>query len=98
MSYEVVNKRSVFCDIEAIVDHYKMISAALANTFLDRLEETKEYVVNYPLAFQIKYKNVRTILIKQFPYHIHYIVDEKRQQLIILAVIHAYKNQMNNDS
>ena len=38
MSYEVLNKHSVFCDIEAIVDHYKLISVPHSNTFLDQLE------------------------------------------------------------
>ena len=36
-------------------------------------------------AFQIKYKNVRIILLKKFPYHIHYLIDEVEKQIVILA-------------
>ena len=92
MSYSFVNKPAVTFDIEDIVDYYKSINYELANTFLDRLEEAKKYIANYPVAFQVKYKNVRTVLLKQFPYHIHYIVDDAKKQLVVLAVIHAYKN------
>lgn len=92
MSYHFVNRPVVTSDIEEIVDYYKIISTDLANRFLDRLEEAKRYITNNPEAFQIKYKNVRTILLKQFPYHIHYIVDNSKKQINVLAIIHAYRN------
>ena len=95
MSYTFVNRSLVIFDIEDIVDYYKIISPKLANTFLDRLDEAKKVIEIYPVAFQIKYKNVRTILLKQFPYHVHYIVDESKKLIIVLAVMHAYKNPKN---
>ena len=57
-----------------------------------RIREAKTYIAKYPLGFQIKYNQVRTLLLKQFPYHIHYHIDDIQKQIIILAVIHAYKN------
>lgn len=92
MSYTFVNKPAVTFDIEDIVDYYKSINPELAIAFLDRVEEAKKYIVDFPTAFQIKYKNVRTVLLEQFPYHIHYIVDDTKKQIVVLAVIHAYKN------
>jgi plasmid stabilization system protein ParE len=92
MSYTFVNKPTVTYDIEDIVDYYKSINPELASTFLDRVEEAKKYIDDFPEAFQIKYKNVRTVLLKQFPYHIHYILDDAKKQIVVLAVIHAYKN------
>jgi LAS superfamily LD-carboxypeptidase LdcB len=56
------------------------------------LEEAKKYIFDYLVAFQIKYKNVRTVLLKQFAYNIHYIVDDAKKQIVVLAIIHAYKN------
>ena len=92
MSFEFEIKSVAVLDIEQIVDYYKTVSPELANTFLDRLEEAKKYIIDYPIAFQIKYKNVRTLLLKQFPYQIHYIVDERKKQIVVIAIIHAYKN------
>lgn len=92
MNYSFVNRPAVKDDIEAAVNYYKKISPKLARQFIFRLREAREYIGTYPLGFEIKYKNVRTLLLKQFPYHIHYLVNEKQQEIIILAVIHSYKN------
>ena len=92
MSYTFVNRPAVKDDIIAAVDYYKNISPQLAHQFLTRIREAREYIGKYPLGFEVKYKNVRTLLLKQFPYHIHYLVEEESKQIIILAVIHSYKN------
>ena len=92
MKRTFVSKPKVIFDIQDIVDYYGNINPELATDFLDRVEEAKKYIANFPLAFQIKYKNVRTVLLEQFPYHVHYIVDDDKKQIVVLAVIHAYKN------
>jgi plasmid stabilization system protein ParE len=92
MSYIFVNKPSVTDDIQDIADYYKNIHLELAIAFLDRLEEAKNHVASFPEAFEVKYKNVRIVLLVQFPYQIHYIIDEEKMQIVILAIIHAYRN------
>jgi len=62
---------------------------------LFRIREAKTHIARTPLGFQIKYKEVRTLLLRQFPYHIHYHIDENKNQIIILGIIHAYKNQQD---
>jgi plasmid stabilization system protein ParE len=95
MSYAFVNRPLVRTDIISVTDHYKKINPELARQFLFRLREAKAYIARSPDGFQIKYKEVRTLLLKQFPYHIHYLIDENKKVIVILAVIHAYKNQMD---
>ena len=92
MSYTFVNRPAVKEDILQAVDYYKNISPHLSRQFLIRIREAKNFIAQYPLGFEVKYKTVRTLLLKQFPYHIHYLVDEGNKQIIILAIIHAYKN------
>lgn len=92
MSYSFVNRPSVKADITNAVDYYKSINPQLATQFLFRIREAKSYIALMPLGFQVKYKEVRTLVLKQFPYHIHYLIDDTKQQIIILAIIHAYKN------
>jgi plasmid stabilization system protein ParE len=92
MSYTLVNRPSVKSDIIEVVNYNKQINPAIAKQFLYRLKEAKTYIQNAPLSFQVKYNQVRTLLLKQFPYHIHYLVDDTKQQIVILAVVHAYKN------
>lgn len=92
MSYSFVNRLAVKFDIINATDYYKKINPELAKQFLLRIREAKAYISRSPLGFQIKYNGVRTLLLKQFPYHIHYLIDDSKKQIIILAIIHAYKN------
>lgn len=92
MKFSILNRPEVRIDIINATDFYKNINPQLAKQFLFRLREAKTYIASSPLSFQIKYNGVRTLLLKQFPYHIHYLVEESKQQIVILAVIHAYQN------
>jgi len=92
MSYSFLNSPGVKVDILEAVSHYKRINPALAKQFLFRIREAKEYIALSPIGFQVKYSGVRTLLLRQFPYHIHYLINKEKQQIIILAIIHAYKN------
>jgi plasmid stabilization system protein ParE len=90
-----VNRPAVVEDISGIFDYYKQINPELAKQFLFRIREAKTYISHYPQSFQIKYKSVRTVLLKQFPYHINYIIDEEKMMIIVLAIIHAYKSPVD---
>lgn len=92
MSYIVVDIPSVKIDIREAVNYYKKINPQLARQFLHRLREARTHISLTPLGFQIKYNTVRTLLLKQFSYHLHYVINDNKQQIIILAVIHSYKN------
>lgn len=92
MSYVLVNRPSVKSDILNIINYYNSTSPELSKLFLFRLKEAQKYISRSPLGFQLKYKNVRTLLLRQFPYHIHFIVDDLKMRVIIIGIIHAYKN------
>jgi plasmid stabilization system protein ParE len=92
MSYSFVNNPRIKDDVFEAVDYYKNISPELAKQLLFRIREAKAYIARSPMGFQIKYNKARTLLLKQFPYHIHYLIVEDKKQIVILAFIHAYKN------
>ena len=92
MSYKIVNRPSVRTDLLNAIDYYKAISPDLARQFLSRIREAREYIFQYPTGFEIKYKNVRTVLLRQFPYHIHYLLEESKEEIVILAIINSYRN------
>jgi plasmid stabilization system protein ParE len=92
MNYSFVNRPAVKADLQNAVDYYNDISPELAKQFIIRIREAKKHIARTPLGFQIKYNYVRTLQLKQFPYHIHYLVDDNQKHIIILAIIHAYRN------
>lgn len=77
-------------DIEEILEYYDSLNATLPTKFLDRIEEAKGKIVTAEKGFEIKYKNVRTLLLKQFPYHLHYVL--KDEKIIIIAILHSHIN------
>lgn len=92
MRYSFVNKATVKLDIIAAINYYQKLNPTLAKQFLFRIREAKTYINDNPNGFQVKYKSTRTLLLKQFPYHVHYLIDDLNKQIVILAIIHAYKN------
>lgn len=91
MIFKIVNRSEVKSDILFAVNYYKQINPKLAKQLLFRIREAKAAILRSPYGFQIKYKDVRTLLLKQFPYHIHYQLDETKGQIVILAFIHSYQ-------
>ena len=87
MNYLIENRPRVYDDIVDAVDYFFSIKPKLAEDFLDRIEEAKHSILNLPKGFVMKYSKVRTKLLKQFDYHIYYIIEENK--IIILAVLHA---------
>lgn len=88
----MIHKSHTGRDIADAVDYYKAISPKLAKQFLSRLDEALDQIDEIPLGYQAKYNNVRTLMLKQFPYKIHYLIDDRNSQIVILAIIHSNKN------
>ena len=87
MTFVFENRPRVEDDILEALDYYFLINPKLAEDFLNRLEEAKQTILNSPEGFETKYKSAKTILLKQFPYHIYYLIEENK--IVILAVLHA---------
>lgn len=81
MIYSFKNRPIVEADIILAVEYYKEINPALAKEFLSRIREAKKHIAQTPFGFQVKYNNVRTLSLKQFPYLIHYLIDEDHKQI-----------------
>jgi plasmid stabilization system protein ParE len=98
MIYKTVNVPQVDTDLAQIIDYYKQISVKLAKEFISQVRFGIKQISSHPFGFQVKYKNVRTLLIHQFPYHIHYIIDENLKQVVVLAIIHTYRKPQDFSS
>lgn len=78
-------------DIDNAVEFYTSKSKSLGTRFYEsaraaiRSLETHAY-------YEVKYDGVRTLLIKKFPYMIHFTINEKTRIVTVLAVICCYKN------
>jgi hypothetical protein len=64
MNYSFLIRPVAEKDILDAVDYYKKVNPELAKQFLFRLEEARVYIARSPKIFQVKYKEVRTLLLK----------------------------------
>ncbi|MFY7811976.1 MAG: type II toxin-antitoxin system RelE/ParE family toxin [Flavobacterium sp.] len=82
-------------DLKEAVKYYKAISPSLAKDFLLRIREAKKFISLSPYGDDIVYKNIRIHNLKQFPYQIHYYIDENKKQIVILAIIFSKRKNLD---
>ena len=95
MSYKFVYRPLVKRDLENAKNYYKDISPNLANDFLMRIREAKKYISLNIEGDDVVYNTIRMHKLYQFPYHIHYFIDYKKSQIILLAVEFSKRNNLD---
>ncbi len=91
-AYKVELSPDAALDIKEIAKWYEMISLNLSNKFKEDLKNKINTLKKYPLNFTIRYKDVHCLLLKNFPFLIHYRIDEQRLLISVFAVIHTSRN------
>ncbi len=78
-------------EIQQGIDYYNGQAKGLGKKFHAAVKETIAYLRQAPFR-QIRYDNVRCLLVKKYPYMLHFTVDEKEPLIILHAVIHTSLN------
>jgi len=88
MNYQLLISEEAFWDIEDAVKYYSEIPAEnLDNRFLKQLKDGLNKITKKPLHYALKYKQIRIYNLKNFPYQIHFSVEENR--ILVLGVFHG---------
>ena len=66
----------------------KGLGRQLVKKFRERVGELK----TNPLVCQIRYSEVHTALVEQFPYMIHYYVDQQNKTIVIISILHTSRD------
>ena len=93
--YKVVITDLAKADIKKAKKYYRNISANLAKQFVLRIRESKSFISESPNANDVIYQDIRMHLIKQFPYHLHYFLDEDRDVIVVIAVEFAKRENLD---
>lgn len=92
MIYKIQTRSAFEFELREIIYFYKKINQKLAKQFLIRLKEAKQYLIDNPKGFEIRYKNARQIELKKFPYLIQYFINESEKTVYLIAITHSHKN------
>jgi hypothetical protein len=87
MKYILDVKISAKAGVLDAFDYYEGIQEGLGKRFLDYWETHISIVEENPLLFQKKYKDFRQALIKPYPYHIIYKIENNI--IAVYKVIYA---------
>lgn len=79
-------------DVEEARTWYESKRIGLGDEFLDLVMESVELICSHPKIAAVRYDETRTLVLKRFPFMIHYIIDEEREVIVITGVYHTSMN------
>ena len=90
MTYSIELSELAIDDIAEIQDWYRDHLNGLEKQFIVSLEGAFDQIAKNPLAFQVRIKQSRNILLKRFPYKV--IFKIYGSTIKIVAIIHHSRN------
>lgn len=94
MEYKIKIHKEAFNDIQNSIDWYDKQSNGLglrfASQVIKQISMLRENGKHYP----IRYNDVRCMIIKKFPFLVHYHIDEEADLITVFAVFHTSLNPM----
>lgn len=76
MTYKkLILKSTAAIEIEEVISHYSAIDIKLARKFEIEIRSCFIKILKNPESFQFRYKTIRVIWLRKFPFGIYYIYD-----------------------
>lgn len=76
-------------DISEAAAWYNSKQKGLGKRFAQAIRKKVQYIKQNPKASPVRYDDVRTAVLDVFPFLIHYIIEEQKNEIIISAVFHT---------
>ena len=91
MDYKLIVSKRAQKEIENAIDYYTLYNTEAPKIFITLLKNTYEVLGTNPF-FRVKYKNVRALKIKKFPYSLYFVINESKNSVRVLACFHNKQN------
>ena len=91
MAYKIIVSPRAQKEIENAIDYYLLNSVEAPKNFIKFLGSCYEILELSPF-FRIRYKNIRALKIKKFPYSLYFVIQQKTQTVKILSCFHHKRN------
>ena len=90
--YKVRIEPEALTDIQEITDWYNEQQVGLGKRFLKTTVRQLDSLSKNPQIYAIRYKEIRCVLVKRFPYMVHFYVNDESNTVEVLAVISTDRN------
>lgn len=94
MSFNIIILKEAKSDLRESINWYKNINPMLAKRFVNSLNNSLLQVKENPFKYQIRYDYVRVVLLKTFPYLIHFSIEN--QTVVVKAIFHSSRDSKLN--
>lgn len=92
--YKILIDPEALQDIQDATDWYNEQLAGLGSHFQKQVKTQISSLKKNAGVYSVRYEDVRCMLIKRFPFLVHYRVIEKQKIVEILAILHTSRNPM----
>ena len=91
MAYKIIVSPRAQKEIENAIDYYAQYSTNAPIYFITVLKEAYGMLEINPF-FSVRYKNVRALKLKRFPYSLYFIINENKKTVRVLSCFHNKQN------
>jgi len=79
-------------DVGKAAKWYNEQQQGLGKKYTNQIRKEIQFVTENPVAALTRYDEVKTCVVKNFPFMIHYYVDVKNKKITVAAVFHTSLN------
>jgi plasmid stabilization system protein ParE len=90
--YKITIDPEALQDIQDATDWYNEQLAGLGGHFQKQVKIQISSLKKNAGAYPVRYEDVRCMLIKRFPFLVHYTFNERRKNVEVFAVLHTSRN------
>jgi len=87
---EVIVRPEAANDIRSVHAWYRDISSLFATAFIRRIDEAITHAREWPLMYQLVYRDFRRVPLRRFPYALFYRAYDER--IVVVAVLHQARD------
>src|SRR5450759_1368310 len=92
MKYKTVILTAAKEDLSEAAKWYNQARSKLGKQFITKVRERLAELRTDPLTCQIRYSEVHTALVEQFPFMIHYYIDQQDKSIIVISILHTSRD------
>jgi len=91
-TYKIKIEPEALTDIQEITDWYNKQETGLGKRFQKTTIKQINSLSSSPQIYAIRYKEIRCMVIKKFPYMVHFYINDDTCVVEVLAVISTNRN------
>ena len=92
MTYKVRILPAAKEDIYQAAQWYNKQKTGLGKQFTHRVRQRVKELKKNPFICQVRYKEVHTAIVRQFPFMIHYTIHQDNKTIEVIAVLSTYRD------